>query len=320
MQNACKMTFWSHSRFQGVHPTTIFMVFDICHKPKHEFVQWLQDKKLVASNYQCPICKRQMVLTEESTQRDGFTWKCSPADGIKHTTKRALRSGTWFEHSNFSLQDVLLLTYFWYREYPHRTVQYEMQTTSAKVILDWYNFCKGACVDILLHRRSTVGGHGIKVELYESKFWKRNHSDDHKVVNYWIFCGLERDSTNCFLATVVDRTPKTIMNLLKQYVQPGTIVYSDIWKDNKVDQEVYSHLTVHHELTFRDMESGGAGNSTEGIWTMIKRQFPAAKRSKALFDGFIGEFMYRRILNEAQDGYLQFMNDIVKVYSPSVSG
>ncbi|KAG8321258.1 hypothetical protein J6590_108634 [Homalodisca vitripennis] len=314
------MTFWSHSRFQGVHPTTIFMVFDICHKPKHEFAQWLQDKKLIASQYECPTCKKLMTLTEETSVREELIWKCQGWDGVKHTTKRSIRRGTWFENSSFSIQDVLLLSYYWYREYPHRTVQYEMQTSSARIILDWYNFCKGTCVDILLSRNSSVGGHGIKIELYESKFWKRSHGDNHKVVSQWVFCGLERDSTNCFLANVMDKTPKTILNVLKRHVLPGTVIYSDIWKDTKIEQEVYSHLTVHHELTFRDMENGGVGNTAEGIWTMIKRQFPAAKRSKALFDGFIGEFMYRRILNEAQDGYLQFLSDIVKVYTPSTSG
>lgn len=315
-----KMTFWSHSRFQGVHPTTIFMVFDICHKPKHDFILWLQSKKLIASNFECPTCRKPMSLTEESSIKDGYTWKCCSHDGIKHSVKRSIRRGTWFEHSSFSLQDVLLLTYYWYREYPHRTVQYEMQTSSARIILDWYNFCKGACFDILLNRTTAVGGYGIKIELYESRFWKRSHSDDHKVVNHWVFCGLERDSTNCFLVSVVDKNPKTIVNVLKQYVLPGTIIYSDIWKDSKVEQEVYSHLTTRHELTFRDMENGGVGNTTEGIWTMIKRQFPAAKRSKTLFDGFLGEFMYRRILNEAEDGYHQLLNDIVRVYKPSTSG
>jgi hypothetical protein len=314
------MTFWSHCRFQGDHPTNVFMVFDICDKPKHEFIKWLQDQKLIASHYECVTCKNPMKLVEDKTVSDGFVWKCYSMEGIKHTVKRSIRRGSWFEHSNFSLQDVLLLTYYWYREYPHRTVQYELQTRTARIILDWYNFCKGACVDILLSRSIPIGGHGIKIELYESKFWKRNHGDDHKVVNQWIFCGLEKDSTNCFLVTVVDKTPKTIIKILKQYVLPGSIVYSDIWKDGNIEQDVHSHISVHHEITFRDMENGGVGNTTEGIWTMIKRQFPAARRSKALFDGFIGEFMYRRILNEAQDGYIQLLNDITRVYTPSTSG
>lgn len=314
------MSFWSHSRFQGIHPTTIFMIFDVCHKPKHEFLQWLQDKELIASHYECPTCKKIMKLTTEKTSQERLIWKCNTHEGIRHTVKRSIRRGTWFDHSNFSLQDILLLSYYWYREYPHRTVQYELQTRTARIILDWYNFCKGACVDILLNRKNPIGGHGIKIELYESKFWKRAHGDDHRVVNHWIFCGLERDSTNCFLTTVSDKTPKTIVTVLKDFVLPGTIIYSDIWKDSKVEQEILSHLTVHHELTFRDMENGGVGNTTEGIWTMIKRQFPAAKRSKALFDGFIGEFMYRRILNETQDGFLQFLRDVSTVYKPDTSG
>lgn len=311
------MTFWSHSRFQGVHPTTIFMVFDICHKPKQEFVMWLQERKLIASNLECPTCNNEMVLSEEKSLKDGYTWKCSGLiNNVKHSLKRSIRRGSWFEKSTFALQDVLLLTYYWYREYPHRTVQYEMKVISARTIIDWYNFCKGTCFDILLNRSKNVsiGGYGIKVELYESKFWKRSHSEDNHVVNHWVFCGLERDSSSCFLVSVADKTSKTIDNVLNRYVQPGTIIYSDIWKDSKEEQELLNFLSSHHDLTFRDMETGGAGNTTEGIWAMIKRQFPAAKRSKALFDAFIGEFMYRRTLNDAQDGYLQFFSDIAQVY------
>lgn len=314
------MAFWSHSRFQGVHPTTIFMVYDICSKNKYDFNHWLQEKGLIATEYKCPSCGKKMFLVDDYNVPDGFMWKCSSFDKQgKHSSRRSIRKGTWFEHSSHSLQDVLLMTYFWYREYPHRIVQYEMQTGNNKIVLDWFNFCKGVCVDIVMHRSVPIGGKGIKIELYESKFWKRTNVKDRKVQNQWVFCGLEKDSTSCFLVTVIDKTPKTLLKIVKKFIMPGTIIYSDVWKDTSLEQELYNHLTVYHELTFRDMENGGVGNTTEGIWTMIKRQFPAAKRSKALFDGFIGEFMYRRMLNEAQDGFLQFLSDIAKVYQPHTS-
>lgn len=310
------MAFWSHSRFRGAHPTTIFMVYDVCSKPKEDFIAWLQDKRLIAGSYRCPTCGRFMVLLEDASP-EGVVWKCSSVvSGVKHNVKRSIRRGTWFEHSGFTIQDVLLMTYFWYREYPHRIVQYEMQTGANRVVLDWYNFCKGACVDILLQRHGQIGGRNIKIELYECKFWKRSHNSSGKVENQWVICGLEKDSTKCFLVTVVDKSAKTLLKVIKEYVLPGTIIYSDVWKDTVLEQEIHNHLTVYHEITFRDLESCGIANATEGVWTIVKRQFPAAKRSKALFDGFIGEFMYRRILSEIQDGFEQFLMDIANVYKP----
>uniref|UniRef100_A0A1B6DPS7 ISXO2-like transposase domain-containing protein n=1 Tax=Clastoptera arizonana TaxID=38151 RepID=A0A1B6DPS7_9HEMI len=313
------MTFWTHSRFSGTNPTTIFMVYEICEN-KYEFLKFLQEKGLISSRYKCPSCGKKMFLVDDYKISDGFEWKCSSFDKQgKHSCRRSIRKGSWFEHSSHSLQDIILMSYFWYREYPHRIVQYEMQTGNNKIVLDWFNFCKGVCVDIVMHKSRPIGGKCIKIELYESKFWKRTNVTGQKVQNQWIFCGLERNTTHCFLVAVNDKSSKTILKIVEKYIMPGTIIYSDVWKDTSFDQELYKHLTIDHKLIFQDMECEGNVNITEGIWTMIKRQFPESKRSKSLFDGFIGEFMYRRMLSDIQDGFLQFLDDISKVYQPHTS-
>jgi transposase-like protein len=46
----------------------------------------------------------------------------------------------------------------------------------------------------------------------------------------WIFGGVERETGRCFLVVVPDRSEATLLALIKQWILPGTIIYSDCWK------------------------------------------------------------------------------------------
>lgn len=45
----------------------------------------------------------------------------------------------------------------------------------------------------------------------------------------WVFGGIERDSSKCFLVPVPDRKKETLIALIKEWIEPGTIIYSDCW-------------------------------------------------------------------------------------------
>jgi transposase-like protein len=45
----------------------------------------------------------------------------------------------------------------------------------------------------------------------------------------WVFEGIERDSSKCFLVPVPDRKKETLIALIKEWIEPGTIIYSDCW-------------------------------------------------------------------------------------------
>ena len=78
-----------------------------------------------------------------------------------------------------------------------------------------------------------VGGVNKIVEIDESKFGKRKYHRGHRVEGQWVFGGVERDSGRCFLIPVEKRDKETLLNIIKEWIAPGTTIISDCWKVNK---------------------------------------------------------------------------------------
>lgn len=68
-----------------------------------------------------------------------------------------------------------------------------------RTIVDWYNYAREVCDNILQTNENNVfGGPGIVVEIDESKFGKRKYHKGRRVDGVWVFGGIERDSKKCF--------------------------------------------------------------------------------------------------------------------------
>ena len=110
--------------------------------------------------------------------------------------------------SKLSNEKIVQLTYFWVRNYPNQLASIE-SGISEHSIVDWFQFCRNVCVDLLdselgLGRGSDiVGGPGVTVEIDESKFGKRKYNRGKHIDGVWVFGGIERDNkANCFLLCV----------------------------------------------------------------------------------------------------------------------
>ncbi|KAF8764989.1 hypothetical protein HNY73_023011 [Argiope bruennichi] len=96
-----------------------------------------------------------------------------------------------------------------------------------------------------------IGRMGKIVEVDESKFGKRNYNRGHRVKGQWIFGGVERGSGRTFLVVFQDRTTETLVACRKQWVEPGTVIYSDYWKAyDSLGKEGNEHLLVNQSLPF----------------------------------------------------------------------
>jgi len=82
----------------------------------------------------------------------------------------------------------------------------------------------------MIVRKVVVGGHGHTVEIDESKFGRRKHHRGHRVEGQWVFGVYERETRNCFMVPVENRTVDTLLKIIKDWVKPGTTIISDCWK------------------------------------------------------------------------------------------
>ncbi|GFW35100.1 DDE_Tnp_IS1595 domain-containing protein [Trichonephila clavipes] len=146
---------------------------------------------------------------------------------------------------------------------------------------DWRHFVLEQVLDHVELTSSKIGGVGKVVEVDESKFGERKFHKGHHVEGQWVFGGVERDSGKLFLVAVHDRTQRTLMEIIMEWIEPGTKIILDCWKGYNHDvltTEGFNHLTVNHSLNFVDPDTGAHTNTIESTWRHVKSQFPQYNR------------------------------------------
>ncbi|GBL96268.1 hypothetical protein AVEN_118797-1 [Araneus ventricosus] len=284
-------------------------------EPKVVF-QWCVDQGLIASGYECPKCKRQMVLRPRRDISDGFNWVCRVRGQNAHHVKRSVRGGSWFERSNLPIPTILQFVIYWCVEMKSKFICEELNIGTATAT-DWASFCREVCQDILIWRSGKIGGPGIVVEIDESKFGKRKYNRGKRVVGRWVFGGVERGSNNCFFAVVENRTREVLLSVIKEHILPGTTVMSDCWSSYEcLSDEGFVHLAVNHSLHFVDPDTGAHTNSIEGTWSAIKRNLQGTNHVKGQFDSYMATYMCKRKHSTAQSRMASLLAMIKEVYPP----
>ena len=119
-----------------------------------------------------------------------------------------------------------------------------------------------------------IGGQGKTVQIDESKFGKRKYHRGHRVDGQWVFGGIEEDSRKCFLVAVDKKDKATLLPIIQEKIEPGTVIVSDCWAAyKKLEQHGYTHRTVNHSKEFVN-EDGQHTNKIEGHWRQAKAKLP----------------------------------------------
>ena len=100
--------------------------------------------------------------------------------------------------------------------------------------------------------------------LMKVNLGRENITKEEGRMVFWVFGGIERDTKNCFLASVEDRSADTLIPIIKKHVLPGTTIISDCWKAySRLKEEGYEHQTAYHSKEFINKETGANTNTTE---------------------------------------------------------
>ena len=159
------------------------------------------------------------------------------------------------------------------------------------------------CVAYLLNKpQQKIGGEGMIVEIDESLFTKRKNNAGRILPQQWIFGGLCRETRQCFLCEVPDRSAATLMSFIKNNIAEGSTIYSDSWRAYKTDelQEAgFEHYKVNHRFNFVDPETGVHTQNIERMWGSAKwRNKKHRGTARQHLESYLAEFMCR------QDGKL----------------
>ena len=88
-----------------------------------------------------------LVREDRSVKSDGVIWSCSNS---KCNKKISIRKGSWFAGSHLGIDVILKLTYYWVYNCPNDYVTNELRIGSKHTIVDWFNFAREVCIEILV--------------------------------------------------------------------------------------------------------------------------------------------------------------------------
>lgn len=188
---------------------------------------------------------------------------------------------------------------------------------SSRTVVDWYNFHRDVCAQYFIDHPVKVGGIGKIVEVDESKFGRRKYNRGRYQDGHWVFGGVERGTGDAFMVEVSDRSARTLLPIIQQYVLPGTTIMSDEWRAyQQVTSLGMSHQTVNHSLHFVDPTSGAHTQQIESTWAQTKRMMRkegVMRTSSDLFPTYLPEYLWRRKFSSS-DPFITILDHIKEQY------
>ena len=76
-------------------------------------IQFCAERRLLANMNNCQQCNQpRNVIRDASRKADGIVWRCPGCH-----SKTSIRNGSFFDHSHLSLEQILLFSYGWSRDW-----------------------------------------------------------------------------------------------------------------------------------------------------------------------------------------------------------
>ncbi|KMQ89871.1 putative transposase-like protein, partial [Lasius niger] len=152
------------------------------------------------------------------------------------------------------------------------------------------------CLHWVEKNTTKLGGPNTIVEIDEAKIGKRKYNRGRIVKGNWIFGGYERNTRKVFIVQVPDRTEKTLLNLIKEWILDGTTIISDCWRSyDCLNSEGFQHLKVNHSMNFVDPDTGAHTQHIERVCREVRANIPQYGTRSSHLVGYLAEFLFKRV-------------------------
>ena len=191
------------------------------------------------------------------------------------------------------------LMYFRSVESPNSMVENEVGGNKNTVV-DWANFMRDICCNWVRDNPATLGGvddngQPIVVQIDETKYFHRKYARREWHEGHWVVGGVDTQNPhNAFLTEVPDRWARTLLPIIQNHVEMGSMIHTDQWSAyNTIANlpEGYGHQMVNHRHFFVDPQTGVHTQNIEGFWGHAKKRIKRINgMSRELFQSYLCEF------------------------------
>lgn len=293
------------------------------HKNDTEAQEFLREHRILPQQVSCPKCKRFCSLGSNNTM-----WRCTGTVVVPRKKKRihcgftvSDKKGTFLERTRVPAWKLILfvnnfLSYSWC----HKTVTHNLDI-SLTTSVDWRSFCS-EITDAWIRNQTPIGGVGVQVEIDETLLVRRKYNRGRIVKQIWLFGGIERVSKRSFIIPLLEaeerRNEETLIPLIKKYILPGSIIYSDSWRAyNNIEQHSFKHYTINHSENFvnpQDLEIHT--QNIERLWRDVKEWVKRPGIRSTYLRQYLSRYLFIRSLKDEPDMLLHnFFKEVSKMYS-----
>ena len=215
-----------------------------------------------------------LVPCSSKKSSDLLIWRCSPCSRFRNIRTDSVLSGQKLTFSLF----LQLVFYLSIKSLANVAIS-QIIGVSKNTISDWKTLIHTRVADFLVSNPSPLGGPGVVVEMDEAKFGKRKYNKGAYREGQWVLGAVDRSNGNCFLLPCPNnsRGAPTLLPLIKRWILPGSVVYTDEWG-------AYNRLWAHVKKSV----VGKADLELALVDFMFRRRFHATGGSQQISNCFNG--------------------------------